>query len=193
MTSDKKIHRALRSALTDQTLIRIRRAPAHSDEERGYVVAIGERWMVLSEVQDGYFDGYLAFPSADVLSVSIDGTFAGRHVRQLPDWPPRSPVSEDALTSVDETVRAMAEVGGLIGVQQEGKRWGIWIGSPEEITAKWLWLDEVRPDASWKGPLGYKMKKITSVQIGTRYLTALAAVAGVAPNRQTPAPEQSVP
>ncbi|GIF22351.1 hypothetical protein BJ973_002674 [Actinoplanes tereljensis] len=56
-----------------------------------------------------------------------------------------------------------------------------WIGVAAEITRGWLWLQEVRPNATWcKRPSGYKLRRITKVFVSDRYLTALAAIAGTA-------------
>jgi hypothetical protein len=123
----------------------------------------------------------VALRIAQVKSVAPDDSFAARHARLLPEWPPRSPVAQEALTSAGDVIRALSSTGAIIGIQREEKRRGLWIGVPEEIAPKWLWLDEIRPDASWKGPLGYKLKSITAIEVGTRYLTALERVAGTTP------------
>ena len=58
----------------------------------------------------------------------------------------------------------------------------MWIGVVHEITKPWLWLREVRPDATWhKRPRGYELRRITKVSVSDRYLTALAAIAGTEP------------
>ena len=88
------------------------------------------------------------------------------------------------LDSTQGVIRDLSRVSTLIRVEQERHHDGdmTWIGTVAGISKGWLWLHEVRPDATWrKRPLGYRLKRITKVAISDGYLTALAAVAGSHP------------
>lgn len=62
----------------------------------------------------------------------------------------------------------------------------MWIGTVDEVGEKLVYLREVRPDATWHSvPLGYKLKAITSVEVGTHYLVGLAGIAGSADSPRT--------
>lgn len=57
-----------------------------------------------------------------------------------------------------------------------------WVGTLDEIQSRFVYLWEVRPDASWHPePLGYRLRAITEVETDTRYLRALAASAAPRP------------
>ncbi|MFJ8894232.1 hypothetical protein ACIRCZ_06580 [Leifsonia sp. NPDC102414] len=86
--------------------------------------------------------------------------------------------------STAEVLRAFSARSSLIGIEKERERSAMWIGEVDGIASKRVWLTEVRRDATWHAqPLGYRLRAITAVSIGTRYLRALAEVAGPAPQR----------
>ncbi len=67
-------------------------------------------------------------------------------------------------------------------MEQERRRWGTWIGTVEDLDSRYLWLYEIRPDASWHDvPLGYKFRRITKIVVANQYQTALATVADERP------------
>lgn len=75
----------------------------------------------------------------------------------------------------------MSALSPLIGIEQERRHHSAmeWTGVVDEAAKGWLWLHEVRPDATWrKHPLGYKLKRITKVNISDEYLIALETIAG---------------
>ncbi|MEV6344388.1 hypothetical protein [Actinoplanes sp. NPDC051851] len=73
----------------------------------------------------------------------------------------------------------MSAISPLLAIEQE-RRFDTsmaWIGVLDEITERWLWLHEVRPNATWrKRPTGYKLRHITKAFISDRYLIGLAAI-----------------
>jgi hypothetical protein len=175
----------LRRAAEDQALVRVVRSPKHADDIDGFIVAIGERWAVIqATLEGGHFDGYSAFRLKDLVAVKPQDGFGRDFARTLPTWPPRCPEGL-VLESTETLVRTMAERSELIGIEAENQRRAIWIGELFELTHKWTWLREVRPNATWHSePLGYRTKRITLISIDSMYQQALATIAG--PSGKTP-------
>lgn len=179
MASAKKILRRLKAAREQQMLIELSRAPKFADRKQGFVVAIGSEWVLLAQTVDaGFFDGHVAVRLGDIKSVRRDTSFQARMSRRLPEWPPSPPNSSVDLDSTAGVLRTLGAENVLIGAEKERERTGMWIGVVFEISKRWLWLSEVRPDASWlPAPLGYKLKAITAVTVGGRYLVGLRTIA----------------
>lgn len=174
--------RRLGDALVNQVMVRIDLAPKHADRLDGFVVRIGEKWALLAATMDGgYFDGHVAFRLKDVDRVRPDTSFEGRFARTQPEWPPTAPPVD--LDSTVGVVTSLAACSRLIGIEKANERSAQWIGTLFEAGRKWTWLHEVRPDGSWQDqPLGYRTRRITSVKIGTHYLTALDQTADEPPD-----------
>jgi hypothetical protein len=175
----KRNRRELEAALEKRTLVRIVRRPEHSYRVDGFVVAVGSKWVLVSQTMDGgYFDGYVAFRLRDVRSVARDRSFESRFAATRPEWPPSPPGVVD-LTSTKRMLRTLSATGPLIGIEKENEREATWIGQIVEIRPGWVALREVRPDARWrKKPLWYQVGAVTSASVGTHYLRGLAAIAG---------------
>lgn len=185
MASAKKIFRRLSAARDEQTLVRVVRSPKHSDRVQGFVVAIGSEWVMLAQTMDGgFFDGHVAIRLRDIKSLSADVSFESRMSRTLPEWPPVAPSRHIDLDSTANLLRDVGRDAALIAIEKENERRAMWIGRVEELSKKWLWLSEIRPDATWhEAPLGYKLTAITAVSVGTHYLVGLKTVASFEPSK----------
>lgn len=172
-----ELRELLRQALDSQTVVRIERTPKFADAIHGVVVKVGSKWVLMYQISDGgYFDGLIAFRLKQVSRVTTDTTIATTFAKTRPEWPPIAP-SDIELSSTPRLLRSLAAHHRLIGVQQEKTRSALWIGVLDEVSEGSAYLREVRPDGTWKPePLGYRLRAITSVEVGTRYLDALAAV-----------------
>ncbi|MGY4643520.1 hypothetical protein [Cellulomonas sp. URHB0016] len=175
----KHNRRELEAALQKRTLVRIHRRPKHSYRIDGFVVALGSKWVLVSQTMDGgYFNGYVACRVRDVSSVDRDRSFENRFSATRPEWPPSPPGVVD-LTSTKRMLRTLAATGPLIGIEKENERSAVWIGQIVELRRGWVALHEVRPDARWrKKALWYRLRAVTSASVGTHYLRGLAAIAG---------------
>ncbi|KQZ24398.1 MULTISPECIES: hypothetical protein [unclassified Microbacterium] len=175
----RRLHKALQRAQDTKSILRIERKPKFADRVDGIVLRIGEQWILMAQTADGgYFDGYVLLRLRDVARLTPDETFAHEFVRFQPEWPPSFPFDVD----LDDTASALsgfARQGELVGIQKENERSAIWIGTPDDVTSRYIYLNEVRPDATWHPrPLGYKLRSITMAEVGTRYLIGLSEVAG---------------
>ncbi|MBW8764622.1 MAG: hypothetical protein JF592_18925 [Microbacterium sp.] len=184
MASKKKAHARLTRAIGEQHMVRIERTPKFADRLNGFVVAVGDEWAVIAQSSDGgFFDGHLAFRLRDVKRIRRDKTFETTFAKTQPEWPP-TPPDEVGLNSTSEVIDGLPHGGVLIGIQKDNEWEAIWIGKLDELWKRVVYLHEVRPDATWHpAPLGYKLKAITTVEVGTRYLQGLAAIAGDGPDR----------
>lgn len=184
MTSRVSKADRLRRAVQSKALVRIKRSPRNADRVDGIVVAVGSKWALIAQTGDGgFFEGLVAIRVKDVVKVKKDSSFEGRFAQTQPEWPPTAPADLDLDTTAG-LIKGMSPISSLFGIEQERRFHSqmAWIGVVDEVTSGWLWLHEVRPDATWrKRPLGYKLRRITKVFISSRYLTALAAIAGTGP------------
>ena len=176
----------LRRAAESQTLVRIKRSPRNADRIHGIVVGVGSKWALIADTGDaGFFEGWVAIRVKDVVKVKKDSSFRERFAQTQPEWPPTAPANLDLDTTAG-LLNGMSAISPLLAIEQERRFHSqmAWIGVVDEVTRRWLWLHEVRPNATWrKRPLGYKLRRITKVFIANRYLTALAAIAGTEPTR----------
>jgi hypothetical protein len=185
MTSARvsKANRLCRAAKC-QALVRIKRSPRNADQVDGIVVAVGSKWALIAHTGDGgFFEGLVAIRVKEVVTVRRDSSFEERFARAQPEWPPTAPAELDLDTTAG-LLRGMSAISPLVAIEQERRFQSpmTWIGVVDQVTRRWLWLREVRPDATWrKRPLGFKLRRITKVFISNRYLTALAAIAGTGP------------
>lgn len=179
-----RVSRALREGIDTQAVLRVDRTPKFADRIEGIVLQIGARWVLMAQTTDGgYFDGFAAFRLRDAASITLDPTFAGEFAKTQPEWPPSSPFDVD-LDSTTSVLSSFARGGELIGLQKERERSAVWIGTLDEMASRFVYLNEVKPDATWHPrPLGYKLRSITMVEAGSRYLRGLSAIAGPGPGR----------
>ncbi|HMH57805.1 MAG TPA: hypothetical protein VK537_01360, partial [Galbitalea sp.] len=160
----------LRTAIDKQHIVRVERKPKHADRLDGFMVLVGEQWALMARTSDGgFFNGFVAFRIRDVTRIKKDRTFETEFAKTRPEWPPAYPHDIDLGTTAD-VIEGMSLGAVLMGLQKENERSAIWIGKFDEIIKRWVYLLEVHPDASWYDkPLGYKLKAITSVEIGSQY------------------------
>ena len=180
--SPSKARRLIVEAADAQAIVRIERSPKYADRLVGLVVEVGSKWALMARIVDGgYFDGFVAFRVKDVKRITADGSVAAAFAKISPEWPP----SYSAPLDLDSTVgvlEGLGHGGHLLGIQKEMERKALWIGTLDEIRGRFVYLHEVRHDGMWHPePLGYRVKAITSIEVGLRYFSALTAVAGAGP------------
>ncbi|MBU1589052.1 MAG: hypothetical protein KKH51_14080, partial [Actinobacteria bacterium] len=169
-------------SIRDQQLVRIERKPRFADRLDGFVLAVGDKWVLMARTTEGgYFDGSVFFRVKDIRRVRKDHSFEGAFARTQSGWPPSVDFAF-SLDRLDSVVNGLAALGVIVGIEKDHERSAIWIGRIDEIERKTLWLHEVRPDASWhEAPRGYRLKAISTVSVASRYLNALATIAGTQP------------
>ncbi|MGO4487862.1 hypothetical protein [Microbacterium sp. 2RAF4] len=155
------------------------RKPKYADPLEGFVLRVGSKWALMAQTVDGgYFDGLVAFRLRDAIQITHDESVAAVFAMTLPEWPPSYAPEIDLDTTVG-VITGLSGSHGLVGIQKETERRAAWIGTVDVIAGRFVYLHEVRPDGRWHpAPLGYKLRAVTTVEVGRRYHSALSAVAG---------------
>jgi hypothetical protein len=186
MSKHTKVRAALRRAVKGRELVGLNRVSRPNQTVDGFVVAVGRKWALIAKITDGgFFDGYVAIRLREIGAIRPDTSFATRHARTQPEWPPAPPAIRCPLNldTTREMLASLLEPDVLFGgIEQDKKRDATWIGVPNELTRHWLYIWEVSYQAVWASqPFGYRLSRITIVTIGSRYESGLAAVAGPPP------------
>jgi hypothetical protein len=184
MTSPKKIRKRLRSAQNAEQLVLIRRSPRHAGLSEGFVVGVGDGWLVLAEIRDGgYLDGFRAIRVEDVTEVTVSKTFEATVSRSLPQWPPSMPVSEADLRSTGALIHAFADAFPLIALHRETKSNAYFIGELDGTNKKWVSIHTIGKNADWADDTSwYRLKTVTSIRVASGYMAGLSSVAEPAPS-----------
>ncbi|WP_404442895.1 hypothetical protein LG315_08490 [Microbacterium marinum] len=181
----KTVRRKLREAIGGSDLVRIDRVSRPSQTVEGFVVSVGKRWVLIQQTMDGgFFDGHVAIRISEVRRVREDSSFESAFARTRPEWPPTQPRSgrNVELDTTAGLFASLASRGQLFGIERNKKYDATWIGVLDEVAPPWLYMREVRPDATWhEEPRGYRLRTITLALVGTHYLQGLTSIAEPAP------------
>lgn len=185
-SSSRKRLRWLQASLQDNQLVRLRRRQKGTGLLEGYVVAIGSTWLVLNLATGGEPDGWAVVRVDDVRDSDRWHVMGDRFVRrafELGDaWPPAAPGMGLALDGgVRELIESAAAAFPLVSFSVEDDRPDIsYIGQPVGWTAKKVRWRHLDINAEWQDDEGrYKLSDITRIDVGGRYETLLARVAGL--------------
>ena len=185
--SGREVRAELETAVREQALVRVSRSIRRSDEIDGFVVGLGQEWMLLAVLDDSIrLDGYAALRLRDVSTVERRGgpdTFVGKALRVRGEWPP---VGVDVdLDGVGELIRTASDVAPLVTLHiEEDDPTVCFIGRPVRVTSRSVHLLEITPEAEWEEqPTRWAFPEITRVDFAGRYEEALALVGGPRPCR----------
>jgi hypothetical protein len=175
----------LEAAARAQSLIRVSRSIRRSDKIDGFVVGLGQAW-VLMAVLDPNIDlhGYMGLRLSDVSKVKRRGgpdTFVGRALAARGEWPPVA--VEVDLDSVAGLIKTAADVAPLVTLHIERDDPTVcFIGRPIRFTSRSVRLLEITPQAEWEqSPTKWAFVDITRIEFGGRYEDALALIGGPPP------------
>lgn len=174
--------------MDDLELVRIVRGVRRADRLDGFVLAVGESWLLMTEVDEGVsLNGFTALRPADVVKVKRrKNPFVRRALELHGEWPPARPLGEVSLATTRELIESAAACYPLVTLYLEEMNPGMcFIGVPAAFTRASAYLQEVTPRATWEDTTRkYKLSDITQVAFGARYEGALHDVAGPPPLRQ---------
>lgn len=174
-----KVQSKLQRALATSSIYRITREIDTMQRVDGFVVGLGTKWVLIARTMDGgHPDGLIALQVRDISSLAEDRSFETAFAMTQPQPGPDDLATID-LDRTSQMIGTMSSLSSLIAVEGDRREPGcLWIGRCVGTHGRWVGLLEVRPDASWRRkPNGYRTREMTSVSIGSHYLTALAAVA----------------
>lgn len=184
--SSDKLQARLRRALADRELVRVRRRIRRAERLTGYVLGLGETWLLMTSVDGGVgVDGYQALRLADVRDVKrrkSSESFLRRALDLVGQWPPQAPAGldlDDESSLLDGAARAFP----LLALHVEREDPDLChIGQPLTWNASAVTLLEVDPDAAWEGTATrLELARVSRVDFGGRYEKTLWQLAGPPP------------
>jgi hypothetical protein len=178
----KRNRRALAAARASGEPVRLERSLARAERMEGFVVDIGEAWVLLHRVTGLRLDGWSAVRLDTARAVDRLTTLdiVTRAVAAHGETP--RPIDID-LTGPAEIVRSMWRLSPLVTVHREAK----WpdecsIGRPTRLGPKKVDLLEIDPQASWdREPRRFGLRKLTRIEIGGDYEHTLHQLGGAPP------------
>lgn len=149
VSNQKQIRAMLHDAIGGERLLRLDRNSRPSQTVEGFVVAVGQQWALLQRTMaGGFFDGHVAMRLDEIGGVREDSSFESTFARTRPEWPPSPPQNRELdLDTTTRMLTSLLRAGELFGIERNKKYDAKWIGAPNELTQRWLYMWEVRPDA----------------------------------------------
>jgi hypothetical protein len=170
------------SELTESRFIKTTRRDG--DEVRGFVVAVGRKWIVLRHTGALDLDGLVALRISDLTSFEPDTRYDDVVLRSLNsrNITLPEPIVGMQLDSTADAVESMSKLGKLIAVHPD-RRWPgtCHLGrlSGVDRAAKKLRLLEVDPGADWDSePTTWRLQDIRRIDVGDAYGENIAILAG---------------
>jgi hypothetical protein len=183
---DADVGGRLATALKEQSLIRVSRTLRRSDKIDGFVVGIGQAWVLIAELEHASdLNGFQALRLGDIAKVQQRGgpeTFVGRALVARGQWPP---VGADVdLDNAVDLIRSAAEAAPLVALFMEEEDPGVcFVGRPVRLTSRSVHLLEISAQAEWSdNPTKWRLADVTRVEFGSRYEEALTLVGGAPPS-----------
>lgn len=175
--SRDELDEQLQRAAADQYPVRIARDHKWwASDVRGFVVSVGERWVVIQKLEDAvYFAGYEVLRRRDLTEVedNRENGYIERAVRVL-GRPPVDFGLPDSATTID-VLRAAAKHSTLVNVYVEKiDEDALLIGHLAQHRNKKFDMQLIGPTGVWTtGTSSWRYKDVTRVTVGGRYDAAL--------------------
>lgn len=178
----KSVLARLQRARDRQLYVSVRRWIPDSERVDGFVLALGEKWVALAELDGVSLYGWCLLRLKDIQAVFIDPDSLATKVLQARDqWPPQAvDVSlDDAAAALSSTT----EIAPLISIFVEFDRPDImWLGSVTATNRDRVLFLEVSTLAEWhRKPRIIDLEDVTRIAFGGSYEEGLALVAGPRP------------
>ncbi|MBO9532585.1 MAG: hypothetical protein J7513_06410 [Solirubrobacteraceae bacterium] len=176
----KRIQLALAEALADVAPVVVRRTFEEAEPITGYVVALGDDWVVLHATYDLRLTGWTAL-RIDTIDRVRTAKHPGTYDRAMEFWGehPHSPGIDPASTQ--SVLRTAGKLYPLIVVHLEEERPGVaYVGMVERVGGKRLRFRYLSTTAEWDPPTDgerLELREITKVEVGTDYTRVLWALA----------------
>lgn len=184
----ERIREHLTTAFEDQRFTKIERRLGNADTIDGFVVAIGNEWILMTVHTQGRMPNgfellrikYLSEVLVEVPESTID--------QQILDarghWPP--PILDVNLDNTRELLQQLGEQFPLLSFHTE-RRFPdmMWLGSLCSIDDKYVWYHPIDPQANWDNNLEHiKLRRLTRITAGDDYQDSLLLVAEPGPSRR---------
>jgi hypothetical protein len=172
-----EIRTVLVDAMHRRMLVRLRRENGQRESMGGFVVAVGERWMLLHEVDGNTLrlNGYVAIRLKHVAAAALDDSFAVRALVLRGDEPVAQPdLLIDDLPGMLSSVNAHFPLVTIELFKTHPNT--CFIGRVGELDTETVTLSLIDARARWSRSESFKLKDITQVQFGDGYSEALWTV-----------------
>jgi hypothetical protein len=182
ITKRSKVFKQLHRALDDGRRVRIGRSIDYADEIAGFVVAIGDDWVLMQVVERRFhLDGWEAIRIRDVNSI-IRLPMTGkpgvveRVLTARNNWPVVAPIGCD-VSSVRSIVEMARRHGELIEVHREKKNpYKFAVGRVLEFDGDQLTLHKLSDSAHWLDSREIPVRSITRLAFANDYVGALELI-----------------
>ena len=183
-----KAYEKLQSALLKEKFVRIVRRFDGADRIDGFVVAVGDTWVLVRQTDHTLaLDGWAAIRVRDISAVEKLGQETSRGVqhrvlRALDEWPPSAP-STCLIDDLSNVIATAHSVSPIVAIHKEaGRPDALWVGAVKTVGDESLIFAELDAQAVWENlPTDFDSDDVTRVEFGTRYLANLALVMGDIP------------
>ena len=178
----KSVLARLQRACDGQLFVSVRRWIPHSERVDGFVLALGEKWVLLAQLDGVSLHGWCLLRLKDIQAVFIDPDSVATKVLQARDqWPP--PAVAVSLDDAAVALSSTTEIAPLISIFVELDRPDImWLGSVTAIDRDRVLFLEVSTLAEWhRKPRAIDLEDVTRIEFGGSYEEGLALVAGPRP------------
>jgi hypothetical protein len=172
---------ALGEAMANGRLVRVSCASDRASEHEGFVVGIGNGWMLLHWLDPAIvLNGYTALPLDDVEEVSLLTPAESVAVTALERRGVRPvPQPEIDLDDVPSLLASAERRFPLVTVHRDRADPGVCvIGRVAHLGEESFILRQVSPAGRWNDSGGYRYDDVTRIDFGGGYEDALAFVAG---------------
>jgi hypothetical protein len=184
----KRAFEKLESALVKRKFVRIVRVMDGADRLDGYVVAIGDDWVLLRGMDnDLSVDGWSAVRIRDIHSIDSLSRREHRDVQSrvleaLDQWPPKAP-TVCLVNDLNGVIRTAQGVSALVAVHREASRPdSLWIGVTRAVDDENLTLTELDAAGEWDATNSvFDTDDVTRVDFDTNYIRNLTLVMGDVP------------
>ncbi len=184
----ERIREDLKHSLEDHLFTKIERRLDEADTISGYVVAIGNEWVVVATQTDGRVpNGFELLRIKYISSVFTRGpedSISRRVLETRGDWPP--PSLDVNLDDTRELLRQLGEQFALLSFHLE-RRWPdmTWVGSVCSVDDTFLGYHAIDPQAVWDKEVDtFKLRRLTRITAGDDYQDSLLLVAEPGPGRR---------
>jgi len=169
---------ALAVALASEELTRIERYGGRHPLT-GFVVGVGDTWLLVHLVSGVDLDGWTAMPVADVsevVPIDEETSFTPRALRLYDRFPRRLP--DIALGATRSLIASAQALFPVITLHLERDDDICYIGHVEGVDDESVELRLLSPAAQWEELERFPFGEISRVEFGTAYDMALADIAG---------------
>jgi hypothetical protein len=175
------VRSALEEAMAGSRLVRVSCASDRDSDHDGFVVGLGEGWLLLHWLDPSIFlNGYTALPLDDVDEVAprtADESVAVTALAQRGVRP--VPLPEIVLDDVPALLASVERRFPLVSVYRDRADPGVCvIGRVAHLGEESFILRQVSPAGRWDDSGGYRYDDVTRIDFGGGYEDALALVAG---------------